>query len=284
MRTFLLAGIASLVVVASAAAELTGNYTRFAQCPYKDPEASKCISSTTTGGEVVLGSTKVPIVNPAVLQGAYSPPDRNGLSDFVEATNGVTLSKAPQPIPGGLLGIVPPADASPLIKAVVALFFENDLTRASATLELARPASEIVINENNLGGEIDTALKLPIKIRLENPLLGESCYVGSSGSPIYWNLSSGATAPPAPNKPITGTVGEIEFLEGGGFAETKGTKLVDNAWSAPVANGCGGPLTSLINPIVNSSAGLPAPAGINSTTLDSTISISSAASVKGKAK
>lgn len=274
------AAVVSFVLSASAAAELTGNYTKFAQCPYGNPEASKCVYSMTTDGEVILGSKRVPVINPAVLQGAYGQPDKQGVSKFIGAANGITLSKASQPIPGGLMGLVPPENASPLVKTIIALFFENGLTGASATLELAKAPSEIGVNEGNFGGEAGPGLTLPIKVHLESPLLGSSCYVGSPSSPIIWTLTSGTTSPPKPNKPIVGTVGKFEFLEEGGLAETQGTKLVDNAWAAPVATGCGGPLSFLIDPIVNSSAGLPAPAGFNTVSLNSAISIASASSVK----
>jgi hypothetical protein len=276
---FLLAAIASLLLATGASAQLSGNYARFAHCPYKSPEASKCIYSTTTGGEVLLGSAKVPIVNPAILQGAYSGPDKNGISKFIGPPDELALSKAPQPIPGGLLGIAAPADAPPLAKALIALLFENDLTKASATLELAKPPSEIRFSEENFGGEAGPGLVLPVKVHLEGALLGPSCYVGSSSSPILWALTTGKTSPPKPNKPAKGTVGKIEFLEGGAFAETQGTKLVDNAFSAPGANGCGGPLASLINPLVNEVAGLPAAAGRGAVSLQSTISIASASLV-----
>jgi hypothetical protein len=277
----LLVALASLALASSASAKLTGNYTKFANCPFNDPTASKCIYSTTVGGEVVLGSKKVPIVNPAVLQGAYTEPDEKGFSKFVAATNGVTLSKAPQPVPGGLAGFVNCKTITNFIlKAACEFTFENGLTGVNSTLELARPANEIVISENNLGGEIGTALKLPIKIRLENPLLGESCYVGSSSSPIYWNLTSGTTSPPAPNKPLTGTVGEVEFLEEGRILETKGTRLVDNAWASPGASGCGGLLSVLLDPIVNTSAGLPAAAGVNTADLINNVFIGAATAVK----
>ena len=42
------------------------------------------------------------------------------------------------------------------------------------------------------------AMKLPVKMHLENPFLGSNCYVGSSSSPLIWNLTTGTTAPPAP--------------------------------------------------------------------------------------
>jgi len=275
----LLAAIASLFVTASAGAELSGNYAQFAQCPYKNPKASKCIYSTTSGGEVALGSTKVPILNPVVLQGAYAESAKSNVSKIIAATNGTTLSKASQPIPGGLMGIVAPPDAPPLVKAVIALLFENGLTKASASLELARPANEIRFSEENFGGETGPALTLPVRVHLENPFLGSSCYVGSASAPILWKLTSGTTSPPKPNKPATGTAGEIEFLEGGGLVKTKGSKLVDNAWSAPVAHGCGGPLSFLVNPLLNGAAGLPAAAGVNAVSLESAISISPVALV-----
>lgn len=275
----LLGGVASLLVSASAGAAPSGNYAQFAQCPYKNPAASKCIYSTTSGGEVVLGSARVPIVNPVILQGAYAESANSDVAKFIAAANGDTLSRASQPVPGGLIGIVAPPGAPPLVKAVIALLFENGLTKASASLELARPADEIRFSEESFGGESGPALTLPVRAHLENPFLGPSCYVGSSSSPLLWKLTSGTTSPPKPNKPITGTAGEIEFLEGGGLVKTKGSKLVDNAWSAPLAHGCGGPLSFLVDPLVNSFAGLPARAGVNAVSLESAVAITPAALV-----
>jgi hypothetical protein len=281
----LLVAVASLALTASASAKLTGNYTKFAQCPFTNPAASKCIFSTTVGGEVVLGSKKVPIVKPVVLQGAYTQQDEAGNQKFIGATNGVTLSKAPQPVPGGLAGLVNCKEISNfLLRISCEVTFENGVTGLNSTLELARPASEIVVNESNLGGELGTALKLPVRIHLENPFLGESCFVGSSSSPIIWNLTSGTTSPPPPNKPITGTVGEIEFLEEGRILETKGTKLVDNAWAAPGVNGCGGIFSLILNPIINAASGLPAAAGNNTAVLVNKIFIGAAAAVENNNK
>jgi hypothetical protein len=271
--------LAALGLAGSASAKLVGNYTKFAQCPYTNAEASKCIYSTTIGGEVVLGKKTVPIEKQVVLQGAYKVGDEAGNSKFIGATNGITLSKAAQNVPGGLLGIVPEASSPPLVKALIKFFFENKLTGLTSTLELAKPASEIVVNENNLGGELGSALKLPVQVHLENPFLGKSCLVGSSSSPIIWELTSGTTSPPGPNKPITGTLGEVEFLEEGRILEAKGTSLVDNAWSAPGASGCGGILSFLVNPIINSQLGTTTK-GNNTAILKNTIFVASAFAVK----
>jgi hypothetical protein len=274
--------VASLALAGPAAAKLTGNYTKFAQCPFTDPEARKCLYAVTEGGEVVLGKKKVPIVNPVVLQGAAGPQNEESFfANFIAATNGETLSKAPQPVPGGLAGLINCKEISNfLLRASCELAFENGLTGVNSTLELAKPPSEILLNEGNLGGEEGVALQMPVKVHLENPFLGESCYVGSSGSPIIWQLTAGTTNPPEPNKPITGTAGIGEFFENGRVLVLKNAVLVDNAWSAPGASGCGGLFSFLIDPIINATAGVPAAAGLNTAILKNTINVASVVGVK----
>jgi hypothetical protein len=274
----LVVALAALGLAGVAQAKLTGNYTKFAQCPYTNSEVLKCIYSVTESGEVVLGSKKVPIEKQVVLQGGYGEQNEEGLSKFYAATNGITLSKAPQNVPGGLLGIVPEASSPALVKALIKFFLENSLTGVNSTLELAKPASEIVVGEQNLAGESGVALKMPVKVHLENPFLGKNCFVGSSSSPITLNLTTGTTSPPAPNKPITGTFGGAEFLEEGRILVTKGTKLVDNAWSAPTAAGCGGILSFLVSPIINAQLGTTT-AGHNTAILNNTVNVASAFAV-----
>jgi hypothetical protein len=268
--------------VAAAQANLTGNYTKFAQCPYASTEVKKCIYSVTESGEVVLGSKKVPIVNPVTLQGGAKAVGEDEFAQFVGAANGITLSKTPQPVPGGLAGLVNCKEISnALLRLSCEAVLENGVTGANSTLELARPASEIRVSENHLAGEYETALELPVKIHLENPFLGGNCYVGSSASPIIWKLTTGETSPPGPNKSIRGSAGELEFLEEGRIVESKGATLVDNAWSAPGATGCGGALVELLlDPVVNVSAGLPAAAGKNTAVLVNTINVASGAAVR----
>lgn len=273
--------IAVMGLAGTAQAKLTGNYTKFAQCPYTNSEVKKCLYSTTESGVVVLGSKEVPIVNPVVLQGGYGRPVK-GYSPFFAATNGVTLQEVAQPVPGGLAGLVNCKKISePFLRWACELTFENGITGLNSTLALARPASEIVISELNLAGEEGVALKLPVKVHLENPFLGSNCYVGSSSSPITWNLTTGETSPPEPNKPISGSGGEFSLLEEGRILEATGLSLVDNAWSAPGATGCGGFLVELIlDPIINAAAGLPAAAGHNTAVLNNTAFIGAASAVK----
>jgi hypothetical protein len=260
---------------ASGASAHTGIWAKFNFCPSTNPSAFKCINSVTTSGKVVLGKKNVPIVNPVTLQGGVTEPQEFGeefRSNLIAATNGVTLSKTPQPVPGGLSGLVNCKEISlGFLRVSCEAIFENGLTGVNSTLELAKPASEIVISEGNLAEENGVALKLPVKVHLENPLLGSSCYVGSSSSPLIWNLTTGNTKPPVGTAPIHGKGGTLKFLEEFQIAEISGTELVDNAWAAPGANGCGGFLVEyVLNPIINASVGLPSAAGKNVSVLNNT--------------
>jgi hypothetical protein len=283
----LVVALAALGLAGSAQATLTGQFTTFAQCPYKNAEVRKCIHSLTNSGEVVLGSKKVPIVNPVTLQGGAGPvSEETEFAKFYAATNGITLSKAAQPVPGGLAGLVNCKEIGNFIlRTSCEWTFENGLTGLNSTLELAKPASDIRISENHLAGEYDTALEMPVRVHLENPFLGSECYVGSSTTPIIWKLTSGEMTPPGPNKTIKGSGGEAEFLEEGAILRLKNNVLVDNSWAAPGATGCGGFLVELLlNPVINTAAGLPAAAGKNTAVLKNTIHVAAAVVVKNNDK
>ena len=136
---------------------------------------------------------------------------------------------------------------------------------------VAKPATSIVVNEEHLAFEFGLAMQLPVKVHLENPLLGSGCYIGSSSSPLIWNLTTGKTNPPAGTTPITGTSGHLEYIEENKIAEFQNAKLVDNGWSAPGASGCGGwPAEYVLDPIIESSVGVPSAAGKNVANLDKT--------------
>ena len=92
---------------------------------------------------MVLGSKKVPIVNTVTLQGGYGK-QVEGYAPFFAASNGITLSKTPQPVPGGLAGLVNCKEIKDFfLRISCEVTFENGLTGLNATLELARPATEI---------------------------------------------------------------------------------------------------------------------------------------------
>lgn len=275
--------LAAFAFAGPAQAKLTGEFEKFQYCPWKNTEVKKCLYSTTISGEVVLGSKTVPIVNATVLQGGFGKPDKTTkISVFYGATEGKpTLQPVAQPVPGGLAGLVNcKAISNFLLRISCEVTFENGLTGLNTTLELAKPASAIQISESNLNRKEKVALQLPVKARLENPFLGSNCVVGSESNPLIWNLTSGPTSPPEPNKSIEGVAGEAEFLHEGEILALKGNKLVDNAWGAPGASGCGGLFSFILDPIINAAAGLPATAGHNTAILNNTIQITTPAALE----
>ena len=273
---------ATLGLAGMAQAKLVEPFTKFQYCPYTNIEVKKCLYAVTESGEVKLGSKTVPIEQSVLLQGGFGTPNKETkISKFYGATGGKkTLAEVPQNVPGGLAGIVPDASSPKLVKKLIKFFFENSLTGLSSTLQLAGTPDKIEISESNMSRKENLAMKLSVKIHLENPFLGSKCYVGSDSSPITWNLTSGATAPKEPNKTIEGSAGKISFLEEGLILRLDENSLVENNWSAPKATGCGGILSFLVNPIVNSSAGLPAAAGKNTAILNNTIEITTPFAIK----
>jgi hypothetical protein len=271
----LLAVVAVAMMAPAFASAHTGEWARFNYCPSTTTGVFKCINSLTTGGKVALGSKNVPIVNTVTLQGGFEKPNaETGMANFVGATNGETLQKVPQPVPGGLAGLVNCKEISNIIlRASCELTFENGLTGVNATLELAKPASQIKISELHLVSEELVALELPVRVHLENPFLGSECYVGSSSSPLIWKLTTGASGS------LHGASGEVEFLEEGRILELKHSKQVDNTWSAPGANGCGGIFSFILDPILNLDIGLPAGSGGNAAVLETTSWVATATAV-----
>jgi hypothetical protein len=280
-RTFILAAVLATSVTAFAFASPAmatpkGPYEVFKQCPAgaiaKISKESLCILASTTSGEFTIGSTTVPISKTLTLQGG-AVPDGNPAEFFlVPALNGESLSKTELNVPGGLLNIVNCEAIKGngifeiIERASCKAVFENKTTGVTATTEIVANASNpALFNLGNLLGEKGSALTLPVRVHLKNPLLGNSCYIGSESSPIQLHLTTGTTSPPAPNKPITGNVGFFE--EENLILSVTENKLVDNAWSAPAASGCGEFFSFLIDPIVDAKLGLPSAAGHNTAIL-----------------
>lgn len=200
---------------------------------------------------------------------------------FIGAENGETLSKTPQSVPGGLAGLVKCFEISNFFERLACeVIFENGLTGVTATTELAAPASSIGINLENLISAHGAALTLPVKVKLSNPLLGESCYIGSNAHPISLPLTTGTTSPPLPNTPISGKVGKVEFKDEFNLTIVRENSLVNNSFAAPEVEGCGGIFAFLIDPLVNAKLGLPSTAGHNTARLNGTLQDANAAAVK----
>ncbi len=232
-----------LALAAPASAAPAAGYEEFTGCPDKtvDPNIFLCISSVVDGGHLQMGSKDTPITDPVRLVGAQTL----GLSPvfYVGSFDG-----GRQPVPGGLVGITG-------LNWLIYLF-PNNILGLYAEPELAgTPTPPSAPN-----------VTLPLKVKLDNVLLSDTCYIGSDTNPITLNLTTGTTAPPPPNTPITGANGTFGGDPGGlSIIRLTDRVLVDNSFAAPAASGCDLllPGFGLIDTIVNLQAGLPSPAGTN---------------------
>ena len=268
--------LTAMMIASPAFAEPKGIFKIFNECPTEVPGNALCSFAQTTSGEFAIGSTKVPINQTITLQGGAVSTGKLNEYFLLPAKDGNSLSKTALNVPGGLLNIINCEEIKgsgffeTLERNACKAIFENKTTGVTATTELvANMSNPAILNLGALGLQKGTALTLPVRVHLKNPLLGEGCYVGSEAHPIQLHLTTGTTEPPEPNKPIKGSAGSFSEEEEKGFSITvsTGNSLVDNSFSVPVAEGCGGFFSFLIDPLVDSKLGLPSAAGHNTAIL-----------------
>jgi hypothetical protein len=280
--------LAALAVASPAFAAPKGPYAVFSDCPTNTPEHSLCVFGEFTEGEFKIGKTTVPINKKITLQAGAAP--RGDLSfNLVAAKDGNTLSKTELEVPGGLLGLMTCSEikgegaaekaAREACKSVV----ESKLLALTLTPELvATEKNPAIINLNSFFSLSGSALTLPIRFHLNNPLLGSACYIGSAANPIQLHLTTGTTSPPPPNKPISGRDGLISEEEE--VLVFNFIQLVDNSFAVPVAEGCGGAFAPVLDPIIDARLGLPSAAGHNTAILGGTLRITSVEAVVASEK
>jgi len=278
MLSGLVAVVASMAfasVSLGAAHHPKGEFKEFGECPLNRTSIEFCVNSISSKGSFTIGKKEVPLVNPVRLQGGYEGEPSN--LQFYGAENGETLSKTPQPVPGGLLGIKAPTWWPGFIQEWFNGLINEGFTGVTATVELTGPSkglTNIKLNTTNLLFEEGTALGLPVRIHLSNAILGSACYIGSEKEPVQLNFTTGTSGA------LTGSAGE--FMPNETFTKLTfaGGKFVDGTYKAPGTNGCGGIFSFLVNPLVESILGVPAGSGKNKATLEGVLEAGRASAVK----
>lgn len=247
-RLLTVAGAAILAIalfapLAQAKEEPQPGFTQFRGCPRPEEKVMAfCVRSDVTAGHLQMGKKDVPIEHPLALTGGTNA----SFEEFTANSEG-GLTKVKQKVPGGVLGLT---GLTWLLE-----FLGSEALTLYAVTELAGIPSNFTFS----------SVTLPIKVHLENSILGKNCYIGSNGTPIVLNNITGTTNPPPPNKPITGKEGE--FAEENEIVYFKNGIYVDNAFAVPGASGCQLTLFGFIpinlNGLVNEQSGLPSPAGKN---------------------
>jgi hypothetical protein len=236
---------AMAVMVGAGAAQAV--FPNFTGCTARGSAEGACVNVQQRSGNLRIGSFNVPLHETLEIRGTLVP---NGTSTptFRAPTGSTGFIGRPERVPGGLLGIewIPG-------------------TTVLAITELAGSPSAIRLNLE------DFSIRIPIKVRLENLLLGMDCHIGTNSRPVNLTLITGATSPPAPNRPISGRVGTFGEIPNEGI-KVVGNVNVENSFAVPGATECGLGL-GLINSLVNLKLGLPSAAGNNSAELRSDVAI-----------
>ncbi|MDO8188673.1 hypothetical protein Q5424_17245 [Conexibacter sp. JD483] len=214
--------VASAAVVVSAAASLAfaGNavaaFPDFTGCPLEEtPGAWTCLDVQSTAGTLRFGTAEVALGSSLEIRGALV---RSGpISTVVPAAGTTGLTATPLAIPGGLTGS---GSTSPLNRLTVEIKLAGSgpITLASST----------------------TALTLPVKLKLKNPLLG-SCHIGSDSEPIQLALT------PSSRGTFDDTETYFSFL---------GNQQATDAFAVPAVKGC-----VPFNRLLSARLGVPAATG-----------------------
>jgi len=234
-----LAATTMLMAVGAGAANAV--FPDFTGCTATDPEHEACIDIQNRRANLNIKGFNVPLGESLEIRGQLRwAEDPNRHTFYPPAgTNGFFARAVP--VPGGIFGIEWLPGNTVL-----------------AITELAGPSSAI---------EIDVAtqtIRMPIKVRLVNLLLGMDCHIGTTSRPVVLTLIVGTTNPPPPNRPISGRLGTFRtFPEHRSSFGFLGNLNVENSFAVPGATECGLGL-GLINSLVNLRLQLPSAAGNNS--------------------
>jgi hypothetical protein len=252
-----------LVPVGSASAqELNGIWAPFTRCPVDHPTLlatdgvendPTCIANNSPSGEIKLGN-QVNQTGNANLQLGASIRDADATFTLVSPPGGALVAD-PVNVPGGLLGLMCPSDV-PLVSAICDGLVGSPLNAVTAQVESVGEPSDFNRSATLTMGE--PIITLPVRVKLNNPVLGPNCAIGSASNPIVLRPEN-TTTPDLTITPgrLDGTpdeTGELVNL-------TTESQQGDDTFAAPGASGCG--LLGVLNPAIDLKLGLPSPSGNN---------------------
>lgn len=266
----LTAGAVLVPAPAASAVTLNGHWAPFTRCPVDDPAMlatngtvtiARCLAADSPNGSIKLGNTTAQTGGSDLQFGLVE--DRSTATFTIIAPSDGAIVAAPAQVPGGLLGLMCPSGV-PLVSAVCQQATDNDLNNVTAVVQAAGRPTDF-----DLGAGLTTGrpiLSLPVKVQLQNPLLGSTCFIGSDADPIVLR----------PQNLTAATSGAIEAFDGDGtlnhpngplFRITqRGMTQGDTSFAVPGATGCG--VLGLLSPAINLKTGLPSAAGNNSLVLN----------------
>jgi hypothetical protein len=257
-----------LVPAGSASAQtLNGIWGPFTRCPVDSPSilasdgvssAPACIAASSPNGSIKLGNSTQTTGATNLQLGATIDAATANFS-LVSPAGGAMVAE-PVDVEGGLLGLMCPSDI-PLVSAICAGLVGSELNQVTAVVEAAGdPSNFNRAAALSMGQPIVT---VPVKVHLENPILGPNCYIGSESNPIVLRPRN-MTQPT-----LSIAVGDLDGTPNptGRLARLTGVSTQgDDTFAVPGATGCG--LLGVLDTAVNQQQGLPSPAGNNNLVLN----------------
>jgi hypothetical protein len=227
-----------------------GAWAPFFRCPVDDPAmlanpsvglGSGCLGSNSTHGSITIGNLPTQTTGNTNLQVGLVLDETTFEISVISPPGGALVADAVQ-ITGTPVGTV-----------------------TAVTQSAGNPSDFNLFAGISTGAPIIT---LPIKIQLQNPVLGPSCFIGSDQDPIVLHPD---------NTDLSNAISDGGFFafDPNGVRDLAGPDLTlpitgavqaDDTFAVPGANGCGpnGSLDAAVNAVV----GLPSPSGNNHLVLD----------------
>jgi hypothetical protein len=252
---------------------LNGDWAPFNRCPVDNPamkaadgsmRIALCLASDSPSGVVKIGPIPVKTGDNNLQLGVVEEP--NGTFMPFQPVGGAVVA-APVSTPGGFRVLaLCPSNTPPLSNMCDSAAKNPSLNDVQAIVQDAGNPTNLNVLAGATSGQL--IVTLPIKLKLDSPLLGGDCYIGSDANPIVLNIEN--TSPPSSFSLQTfdtngtpdpsGVMGRF-FLPGA----TQG----DSTFAVPAATGCGPGGTA--DAPINKLLGLPSPSG-NSLELDNATS------------
>ncbi|MEU2507205.1 hypothetical protein ABZ621_21200 [Streptomyces sp. NPDC007863] len=266
-----LGAFASMGTATAAAPVLNGGWAPSTRCPVDATAmvstdgldtSPQCVVSYSLSGSIKLGNTTVPTGKTNLQIGVVQNAD--GTNSVVAPAGGALIADSAT-VPGGLMGLMCPSDI-PFVTDICRKLTDANLNKITATMESVGTPSEF----DQIAGVLtdQPIVTIPVRIRLQNPFLGDNCYIGSKSNPILLrpkNLT-------APGFGVTRFDGDGTANEEGEMSrlDLLGATQYDDGFAVPGAAGCGLGWFGIIDAAVNLKTGLPAGAGKNKLLLNDT--------------
>jgi hypothetical protein len=254
---------------------LNGDWAPYNRCPVDSPamlsadgeaRLALCAAVSSPSGSFTVGHVTAPLGASDVQMGLVltSSAEPEDQWEIVSPPGGAVVG-SPTPIPGGLPALVCPS-TSRFLEQVCRGRSTGVVDYLTATVTSAGAPSDFNL-EGAFGLEA-SLITVPVKLHLENPLLGGGCYIGSNSEPIVLH----------PHNLSFPQLGLAEF-ETNGTPDTEGPMLVlsitgssegDSTLAIPGANGCG--FGGWLDSAIDRNLTLPSPSGNNSVVLNETAS------------